>query len=402
MGLFGLFKKKEKQLTEKDIKWNNMENSEDTAEGIKKIHGNKHWLVLSVISLFFFVAGLAAADFMLTDFLIINIVDFTEVDILPCFVSVFIFLVLVLAFVFGRKAESSKLLRTIGFFGVISPLISIGALLPFGYQLISIFTEFPATIKLGELYFYYKEVFWRFDEFLPDSLFGSFISVSLVVLVLLFSLLGVVVGIFSFISASVVDSENTNKKTERTLKRFSVLVLFIALTAVLGTFAEYVYDQSMFYAQEKEYYKNEPLYCQELKEEMNSISLPMTTEEVLALAKEKEVSEYELADMKYSQIIVFSNDAGHIQLRDDDEDGIYETKRFFSLNCYFYMNEDEINRLKEASSLEELQGIIDYKYFENYYEIFEKDKVKISIDIRQSEKEPVSIDFEFEFGNSSQ
>lgn len=374
-----------------------MGNAKEIAEDMQKLHNNKYWNILSVISLSFFIAGLVAADCMLHNFLIINIVDFAEVNAAPCFISVFTFLALVLAMLFARKAENSKLLGVIGIFGIISPLISSGALLPFGYQVVGIFTDFPAAVKLGECFFGYSEVFWKIDEFLPDSSFGIVIYAALVILAVLFSFMGVVTGVVSLISKKVIESETTNPKTERRLKRFSVFLLIIALFAVFGTFAECAYDRSIYSDLEDEYLENEPLYYREITEAMNSISLPMTAEEVLALAEERGVPEQELTNMEeFRMLLLFSNSAGFVQLRDDDDDGIYETKRFFSMGCY-NMPEDERKKLQEVSDLEELQNIIDYKYLVDYWEVYEKEKVSITISTENINDMPIYISLEFDY-----
>lgn len=377
-----------------------MGNAEKLAEEMKKLYNNKHWIILSVISLLVFISGLITADCMITDYLIINIVDFVEVYGVPCVISVLTFLAFVLAYLFARKAESSKLLKVIGYFGVYSPLISIVALLPFGYQLVGVFTEFPAAIKLGESYFDYSEVFTKIYEALSYSDFGYFTKCSLIILVVLLLFSGVVVGVFAFISASAAESDETNIKTERRLKRFSAFSLVIALIAVLGTFAECIYDQTLYYKQEREHYENEPLYYQELKKEMNSISLPMTTQEILAFAEERGMSQYELLDLKYSELAVYANESGFIQLRDENKDGIYETKRLATLNCSA-INKDEIKKLKEVSDLKELQDIINYSFLYEYYEIYEDSKVKINIESVDNKNDPVYVNLEFDRENNS-
>ncbi len=341
-----------------------MGSAAETAEKMQKLHNNSLWKALAVIFFILFIAGLVTADVFWTDFAIIIIVDFSEVTVGVCLVSVMTFFSFVMSLMFAGKAKSPPMLMTVGFFGIIYPIVSLNAFLPFGYQLIGLFSDFPAAIISGDYYFQDQEVFLINTLFdMPASLYGI-----MLILTILAALIPVFMGFYFQIYGSEMRDDTVDVKYEKRADRVMKVLIVTALIAVIGTGAELIYDTVISKAEEKQYLLTYESAVLSTKEEFDAINLPMTKEEILALAKEKGIPDSETEDMEqFYSIDIYKDNALSIDLSDENEDGIYEAKCIYKSWPHPTISKDDLQELPLGSDIYELYKMIDVDWFFAYY-----------------------------------
>ncbi|MGN0536136.1 MAG: permease prefix domain 1-containing protein [Eubacterium sp.] len=354
----------------------------DVAVSMEKLHNHTHWVIMSVAFTFVYIIGLVFADVRFYDFGIINLVDFEEVSRVGSIVSVLIFLCGALAFLSSFKSKSTVLLWIFGIVSIATPVVSCYALIPFAYQLVSIFTDFPAAVICNEPFFNIGEVFWHIDDLFVNGM-PTFIFYSLVILCILISLLCVVSGIVSLAYARELSSDFSSKGFEKRVKKYALLLIIISVVALTGTACEEIYDSVYYYKENKAFTNNLSSNFENAKAEYDSITLPMTSQQVLELAEEKNLTDYDIDEMKYGMLAFYQNEAFTVQLNDDDDDGIYENKRMFSTNFVNLSDEqtEKIYSLNKGSSIEELEEIVGSENITDYRETVEGDITKTAVNI---------------------
>lgn len=354
----------------------------DVAVSMEKLHNHTHWVIMSVAFTLLYIIGLVFADVRFYDFGIINLVDFEEVSRVGSFVSVLIFLCGALAFLSSFKSKSTVLLWIFGIVSIATPVVSCYALIPFAYQLVSIFTDFPAAVIFNEPFFNTGEVFWHIDDLFVNGM-PLPVFYSLVILCILISLLCVVTGIVSVIYANELSSDSPSKGFEKKVKKYALFILIISVIALMGTACEGIYDSVYYYKENKAFTDKLSNNFENAKAEFDSITLPMTSQQVLELAEEKNLTDYDIDEMKYGVLAFYQNEAFTVQLNDNDDDGIYENKRMFSTNFVNLSSEqtEKINSLNKGSSIEELEEIVGSENITDYRETVEGDITKIAVNI---------------------
>lgn len=345
-------------------------NPKEVAESLEKLHNNRLWIILSLIFLGLYACILIYADFNMYSFAYINIVDFSETDAVISIISVIAFCAATASFYFAVKSKSIGVLRALGITTILTPLISFYALRPAGYQFISVFTDFPAAVKMGEAFFGWEAFYLFFEAFggTEENVFPYFIWVICFLLTFAFPIIHVVTGFLSLVYAGDLRSEANCNNCEKTLKKLTVFLITVSAIMVVGTSAEIAHSEfvAIRFQQElqqlqQEYETNKDSYVSAAKAEFDSIDVPMNKEDAMMLANEKGFStewEFRLTIYEMYQEIL---------IRDDDNDGIYETKEF--LNMYAFENGIEkgsLEKLELGSSIEDLYNIADFSNFISY------------------------------------
>lgn len=354
----------------------------DVAVSMEKLHNHTHWVIMSVAFIFVYIIGLIFADVRFYDFAIINLIDFEEVSRVGSIVSVLIFLCGAFAFLSTFKSKSTVLLWIFGIVSIATPLLSGYALIPFAYQLVSIFTDFPAAVMFNEPFFNTGEVFWHIDDLFVNGM-PLPVFYSLVILCILISLLCVVSGIVSIAYARDICSDSPSNGLEKRAKKYALLLLIISAVALTGTACEGIYDSVYYYRENKAFTDNLSSNFENAKAEFDNITLPMTSQQVSELAREKNLTDYDIDEMKYGMLAFYQNEAFTVQLNDNDDDGIYENKRMFSTNFVDLSSEqtEKIKSLNKGSSIEELENIAGAENITDYRETAEGDNIKTEINI---------------------
>ncbi len=346
-----------------------MGNPIDVAISMEKLYNNTLWVILSILSMLFYVAGLIYAIINPVDFGIINMVDFVELSTLPCVISVLIFFAGALAFWFAKKSKSSILLTVFGVLGIAAPIISPYAQIPFGYQAISLFTDFPVAIITNQPFFE-GEVFWHLDDLFESGL-SLGITYALIILSVLVSLMCVVMGIVSLVYAKELRGGITSVKFEKRVNKFAVLVLVLSLFTLTVTASEIAYDVIYYGKINAEFDASLDSNYEDALYEFEQLNIPMTKDDVKSLAKKKGVSEFELEDIDtIGSVNLFSNDAYQIIISDDYEDGIFECKRFVASydNDITKEQNNALKKLKKGDSIDKLFAVVGYREFSDYSE----------------------------------
>lgn len=350
-----------------------MGSPKDVAKSFEKLHNNTLWIIISAVSLFVYIIGLICANFNYT-FAYVNLVDFAETDARVSIISIITFCAATVSFFFAVKAKSIAALRIYGIILVISPLLSFYALRPAGYQFISVFTDFPASLKTGEALFG-NEAFYLFSEVLGKSqgvianISTSILWVFLIILVLAVASLHIVTGILSLVYARKLKCEENCDNFEDVLQRFAVFLIAVCAVTVVGTGAEIARDTSMAIKSYQDYYSHKDDYYTEAKEKFDSIDIPVSKEDALLLTNQYQ-DEYQI-DYSYIEYFyfldIYSIYGQSISLYDYNKDGIYEAKQFFNDNAYSNgIEKESLKNLKIGSSIEELYNIADFSCFVTY------------------------------------
>ena len=318
-------------------------------------------------------------------FAYINIVDFSETDAVISIISVIAFCAATVSFYFAVKSKSIGVLRALGITTILTPLISFYALRPAGYQFISVFTDFPAAVKMGEAFFGWEAFYLFFEAFggTEENVFPYFIWVICFLLTFAFPIIHVVTGFLSLVYAGDLRSEANCNNCEKTLKKLTVFLITVSAIMVVGTSAEIAHSEfvAIRFQQElqqlqQEYETNKDSYVSAAKAEFDSIDVPMNKEDAMMLANEKGFS------MEWEFRLTIYEMYQEILIRDDDNDGIYETKEF--LNMYAFENEIEkgpLEKLELGSSIEDLYNIADFSNFISYTVQEAEDETHIEIRI---------------------
>lgn len=355
----------EKYAEEKAIE--HMGEASRVAENMQKLHNNTHWLIMSIVFLVIYCVGLLIASVKGAEYAFINISDFMEISEFPCFASVLTFFALALSFHFAKKSESSPLLLILGILSAATPTLSMYALIPFGYQVVGLFTDFPAAIIQGEYYFECVEVFDTTYDLFPDVV-GTYIFYALSILTVLVSLLCVIIGIVAIVYSFELNREKSSPVFEKRVKRFSLFLIILATVTLVGTCAEGIYDYSKVSTENAQYESTEGLNMTLAKNEFDQLYIPMTKEEVLSLANEKGLMDFQIKDMELGMLTIYENPVAFVQLNDDNSDEIYENKRY----CRNSMVEigskqlDKIVKLEKGSGMDELYEIIDFSEIDEF------------------------------------
>lgn len=378
-----------------------MGNPKDLAKSMEKLHNNTMWVILSMVFTSLYVTGLVVANIKAVDFAVINMVDFGGVSEFSSIVSVLIFLAGAFAFYTSKKSKSSLMLTLFGIISLATPIVSCYALIPFGYQLISIVTDFPAAIMSSEAFFDTGEVFWHIDNFFSEGT-PMALYYTLVIISILISLLCVVIGIVSIAYAKELNSEKQSQGFKSRVNKFSSFVIAIAVVALLGTCAEEIYDFVIISESNKDYVNSFDDNYLAAREEFDALTIPQTTDEVKALAVEKELSDYDISDMEFGQLTVYENDACFVQISDYDDDGIYDAKRIYT-QTVLTIDEERIARLEsleKGSDIYDLLDIVGYSEMSDYIQRIDGDKIisTASIYCKKDRRHYYSGDFEYENG----
>ncbi|MGN1421073.1 MAG: permease prefix domain 1-containing protein [Eubacterium sp.] len=384
--------------TEKAVE--KMGNPGDLAISMEKLHNNTLWIALSIIFTVLYILGLIFADIKAVYFGIINMVDFEEVSKFSSVVSVLVFLAGAVAFYTAKKSKSSLLLTMFGVISLATPVLSGYALIPFGYQLVSIVTDFPAAIITSERFFDAGEVFWHIDDLFPMGS-PTALFYALVIICVLISLLCVVMGIISIVYAREITRDRQSQGFEDRVNKFASFLIIISVVALVGTCAELTYD-FVFTSRENQGYENRfGGNYSEAMEEYDALIIPQTTEEVKALAEEKGLDEYDISEMEYGMLTVYENEAYFVQIRDDDSDGIYETKRYFTHSTPELDKEqiDKLKALKKGSDINELFEIVDRSSIDDYWESVDGNNTTVSITISFDKKNDITYYFNCDYEN---
>lgn len=343
-----------------------MGSPKEVAESLEKLHNNTLWIIISAVSLFVYIIGLICANFN-PAFAYVNLVDFSETDARVSMISIITFCAATVSLCFAVKAKSIAALRMYGIISVISPLLSFYALRPAGYHFISVFTDFPASLKIGEALFG-NEAFSLFFERLGIS--SSILWIFLIISVLAVASLHIVTGILSLVYARKLKHEENCGNFENVLQRFAVFLIAVCAVTVVGTGAEFAHDTDMAIKSYQDYNLHKDEYYTEAKEIFDSIDIPVSKEDALLLANQYQ-DEYQI---DYSYIIehfyfleIYNCYGQTISLYDYDKNGIYEAKQFFNDNAYNKgIKKESLKNLKIGSSIEELYNIADFSRFVTY------------------------------------
>lgn len=358
-----------------------MGNPKEVAESLEKIHNNTLWIILSSIFLGLYACIMIYADFNMYSFAYINIVDFSETDAVTSIISVIAFCAATASFYFAVKSKSNGVLRALGITTILTPLISFYALHPAAYQFFSVFTDFPAAVKMGETFFG-QEAFYRFSEAFGGAEANTFFYLFFF-LTFVFPIIHVVTGVLSLVYAGTLSSEANCSKCEKALKKLTVFLITVSAIMVVGTSAEIIRDMSMLIKDAQEYYEDMDNYYTMAKAEFDSIEVPVTEEDAKALQLKNGVYDvYGEMDISYYNGLIIYVNSQEIELRDYEKDGIYESKRIFNYDAHLKgIEKVTLENLEIGSSIEDLYDIADFSSFMSYEERKAEDGVYIELRI---------------------
>lgn len=371
-----------------------MGNPKTVAKSMEKLHNNIIYIILTVVFLLLYIGGMVFADIKSYEYAIINMVDFVEKSSwYPSVVSSLMFLCGTLAFWNARKSKSSGLLSIVGIVSIATPFVSLYSLIPFGYTVVSLFTDFPAAIIQGDVFFSSDEIFWQFEKFTFD-----FLGYPLIILSILFSLLFVVIAIASFVSANELNSEKQSDAVNKKINRFAIFVMIIGIVATATAAAESLYDYAYISNLNIHYDQRQGVDYLEAKGKFDEVELPITRDEAIKYAKENEIDDYFINDFKeFGSLELFNNDQYMVLIVDYDDDGIIESKRLMGRHIDKFTSQDKkkLNSLEEGSSFEMLTSIISPMNFVEYDETYDDGKIDAYVSIASYDNEY----FEFEYEN---
>lgn len=269
-----------------------MGSPEKVAKSLEKLHNNTLWIVLASVFLGVYIFGLIYAAYNSGGFAYINLVDLMETSVDCSIVSIITFCAATASFCFAKKAKSIGVLKAVGIAALLTPIVSVFALIPAGYHFISIFTDFPAAIKTGtaffggEAFYDFVNIIAPYDEVL--SVFSLFIFIALFILSMAVAYTPVAAGFLFLVYEKKLRREENCSKYEHKLSIFMSLLIVICIITVIGTGAEIARDEliSIRYQQEYDAHKDE--YYTEAKAKFDSINLPVSKENALILADEYE------------------------------------------------------------------------------------------------------------------
>lgn len=359
-----------------------MGNPKEVAESLEKLHNNTLWTILSLIFLGLYACILIYADFNMYSFAYINIVDFSETDAVISIISVIAFCAATASFYFAVKSKSIGVLRALGITTILTPLISFYALRPAGYQFISVFTDFPAAVKMGEAFFGWEAFCLFFKSFggTEENVFPYFIWVICFFLIFAFPIIHVVTGFLSLVYAGDLRSEANCSNCEKALKKLTVFLITVSAIMVIGTSVEIIRDMSMRNKDAREYYAHMDDYYTMAKAEFDSIEIPLTEEDAKAL-QEKNDTYGEMDTSYYNSLKIYIN-SQVIELRDYEKDGIYESKQIFNYDAHLKgIEKGTLEDLEIGSPIEDLYDIADFSSFMSYEERKAEDGVYIELRI---------------------
>lgn len=364
------------------------------AKSMEKLHNNSIYIILTVVFLLLYIGGMVVADIKSYEYAIINMVDFVEKSSwYPSVISSLMFLCGAFAFFNARKSKSSGLLSIVGIVSIATPFVSLYSLIPFGYTVVSLFTDFPAAIIQGEVFFSSDEIFWQFEKLTFD-----FLGYPLIILSILFSLLFVVIAIASFVSANEFQSDRQSKALDKKINRFAIFILLLGILATVTATAESLYDYVYVSNLNNYYEQRQGVDYFEAKGKFDEIELPISNDEAIKYAKENEIDDYFINDFKeFGTLELFNNDQYWVLIADYDDDGIIESKRLMGRHIDKFTSQEKkmLNSLEEGSSFEMLTNIISPMEFVEYDETFDDGKIDVYVSISSYDNEY----FEFEYEN---
>lgn len=332
---------------------------EKVAQSLKKIHNNTLYILLSLLFTLLYIVGLIIADVKIVEFGIINLVDFEETTSFSSIASVLIAACGALAFLFARRSKESTVLAALGLTSILGSILSPVALIPFGYQAVSLVTDFPVAVVTKQHFFYSREIFWLLDDLFIEGAPSALIY-SLIIVCILISLLSIVVGIISIVLAKKYRHFNVNKSFTQRVKKFSLFLVILSAVTLTGTLTEWVYDSVLYNYENAVFEENKGSYYKDAKTVYDELDLPYTKAEVESFKDKYNLSEYEMSAIQFGVLNVLENEGYSVQVGDYDDDGIYESRRIYS-HSEAKLSKEKITMLKyleKDSSVDEFYSIV--------------------------------------------
>lgn len=346
-----------------------MGDPEKLGKEFNKLYSNTKYKVLSYVFLILYIIGLQIVKFDMYESGFAEFAYFGEISAFISIFSTLLFISSLLCFIFSAKAKDNVALLIHGAVCLIGCLAYPLALQPFAYEIISLFTDFPAAIFSSKMFFNYEKIF----SYIRDCLVGvNLPSVKQILMVLtVFSILLLVVnGIFSLVTArKFIRAENSgsDKNFLKKLSRFIKFMVALAVIASVAVCAELVNDGIVVYQNRKYIQDNSEVFLDEAKTAFENLVVPLNAQEAEKIGKEYTVDEYQMNGIGHDTYVVCENELYLVQIIDNDDDGIFETK-------YFESHEDNDISEKDIDKLKELpKGMSIDEFF---------DRLKIS-DIRE-------------------
>lgn len=377
-----------------------MGDADELGEKLNRLHGNKAALGVSILLIVVFAVCMIYYFRTALRFMVIS-TDGGELEPSAFIASAISLLSVAVCYRISLKNRFPGVAVTLGALNI-AAVAAPFLFLPAGYSIIGFFTDFPAVFIDKEFYFFYGQISWGIDSYIDWEWLISLISWAEIIFTAMFFLSPLINGIMAIrCGLGMIKDENFVLK-EKHFKRFSLILCLLAAFSAIAVTSEISADlikadnynkyiQSSFYSDHKN--------SQEIFDEL---AVPMRESDVLDLASVTDDEDL-LNDLDHS-IFTVSRDLHYtVQLRDDDEDGVFETKRIYLIRDR-YLAEKEIAELDENMSSGQMiravsDSICDYWYTIDGEVIRERIYVKTKTkDLSAAEERETYYIFTFENG----
>lgn len=381
-----------------------MGNPEKLGDDFNRLHSSKPALIIANVCciVFFILADYGSIiNKNIYNFMIIS-TDGGELVQSAFIVSVAAFAVSAICFRLCLKNRFSKTAVNLGTFSVAS-IINPFLFLPVGYSIIGAVTDFPACFAAKDFLFFGGQMGWGLDKYLSSPNILIFLQYAEIIFTALFFASPLITGIFAIVMGWKMQKDRDFVYKEKHFNRFSVILCIIAFLSAVAVTAEISVDYVKTYNQSIEFSNTEYKDYNNAKLTFDDLSVPADKDYVYNLALSCPDKEDKLAEYENSFLTVEDSPHCAIQIRDNDENGIYETKRMYSKTDK-YVTVKQIKKLGGDITSHEFFEIIPISDISDYSLSVYPDKTTEKITVCRkrynayAEKEEVFYVFYFENG----
>lgn len=380
-----------------------MGNPEKLGKEFNRLHSNKPALIIANICLAVYFIGLlySVTNKHIYDFMVIS-TDGGELVKSAFIVSVVTFIAYAICFRLCLKNRFSKTAVNIGVFSIVT-MLNPCMFLPVGYSIIGAITDFPACFASKDFLFFGGQISWGLDEYISSPNIIYMLPYVEVIFTALFFASPLINGIFAIITGMKMQKDRDFVYREKHFNRFSVILCTFAFISAVAVTAELSVDYVKTHNQNIEFEKSAYEDYNSSKLVFDDLLIPVDKNYAYSLALSYPDKAKKLIEYKSSFLTVDENAHYAVQIRDNEEDGIYETKRMYLKN-HKYVTDKQVKSLGKKTTSEELFEIIPAEEICDYSYSVYPDKTKETIIIcrkkynKYGEKAEIFYTFYFENG----
>lgn len=380
-----------------------MGSPEKLGEEFNRLHSNKFALIIAQFCLVVFWLGLilSITNNHKYDFMVIS-TDGGELVKGAFVISVISFVAYAICFRLCLKNRFSKTAVNLGSVSI-AAMINPFLFLPVGYSIIGALTDFPACFVSTDFLFFGGQMGWGLDEYISSPNIVYALQYVELIFTGLFFVSPLINGIFAIILSIKMRKDKNFVYKEKHFNRFSVILCVIAFLSAVAVTAEISVDDVKTYNQSIELESSAYEDYNSLKSVFDDLLIPVDKDYVHSLALSYPNKADKLLEYKSSFLTVDENVHCVVQIRDDDDDGTFETKRMYLKNKE-YVTDKQIKSLGEKTTSKEIfENISNEKISDYWYSVY-PGKTEESITLRRKkynkygDKTVVFYTFYFENG----